>query len=361
MRQQNFIVVLMVGLVGGLLTWMPEAGALQLSPDRERPLADGQYLTQKLGFAGRARSYAIYVPTTYRAKKRVPLVVVLHGTSKRKNAMNRTRPEFIRAAWVPGFAAPLGDLGRAPLLVPVWHIPGGPAIISYGNWDRMAEAEGFIVAAPNSLGHAFNDGSGRGGPEIETIDDTGFIDAVIDDMLQRYAIDRVRIYMVGLSSGGSMAQTMAIERPEKIAAFTSVMGHLWTEDRAPAPTRPMLLLFGDSDRLNPIDGAVVKYPPPIAYITLDKPAPMRTAELWSKRMGCGERSEPNEGPAVRVVAWLSCRDGAQLLLYIVRNLGHHWPGGPKPSKGALKVAGPYTDAIDATQLIWDFFSQHRRR
>ena len=138
------------------------------------------------------------------------------------------------------------------------------------------------------------------------------------------------------------------------------MGHLWTKDQVPAPTRPMFLLFGDSDWLNPMDGASVKYPPPI-NVTLDKPAPMRTAELWSKRMGCGERSEPDEGPAVRVFAWGSCRDGAELLLYIVRNLGHHWPGGPKPSKKGIKFAGPYTDAIDATELIWDFFSQHRLR
>ena len=123
----------------------------------------------------------------------------------------------------------------------------------------------------------------------------------------------------------------------------------------------MLLLFGDSDWLNPMDGGSVKYPPPIAHITLEKPAPMRTAELWSKRMGCGERSEPDEGPSVHVVAWGSCRDGAELLLYIVRNLGHHWPGGQKPSKKGIEFAGPYTDAVDATELIWDFFSQHNLR
>lgn len=360
MRQRKFIAVLMAGLVVALLTWMPEGDALQLTPEKERPPADGQYLTQKLTIAGRVRSYAIYVPTTYKADKRVPLVVVLHATSKRKKAKNRIHPGIIRAAWVSGAAAPQGSLGHNPLLVPVFHVPGGAAIMSYANWDRMAENEGFIVMAPNSLGHAFNDGSGRGGAEVETVDDTGFIDAAVDDMAQRYAIERARIYIVGLSSGGSMVQRMAVERPEKIAAFAAVMGHLWTKDQAPAKARPMFLLFGDSDWVNPIDGGSVKYPPPI-NITLDKPAHLRTADLWSKRMGCGQRSEPDEGPAVRVFAWGSCRDGAELLLYIVRNLGHHWPGGVKPSKKGIKFAGPYTDAIDATELIWDFFSQHRLR
>jgi polyhydroxybutyrate depolymerase len=246
------------------------------------------------------------------------------------------------------------------LLRRAFHIPGGELIIAYGNWDRMAEARGFLVAAPDSRGHAFSDGSGRGGADVKSIDDSAFIDSVIDDMKRRYAIDARRIYLVGLSSGGSMAQTMAIERPGKIAAFAAVMGHLWTNDQPPAPTRPMLLLFGDSDKLNPMNGGAVKYHP-IIGVTLDKPGPNQTAELWSKRMGCGDSSMPDEGPAVDVTFWPSCRDGSELMLFIVRNLAHHWPGGAKPSDKAIKAIGPYTDAVDATELIWDFFSQHRRR
>ena len=54
---------------------------------------------------------------------------------------------IMNAAWVPGAAAATGRFGssrRNPLLQRVFHIPGGDLIIAYGNWDRMAEAHGFL-------------------------------------------------------------------------------------------------------------------------------------------------------------------------------------------------------------------------
>jgi poly(3-hydroxybutyrate) depolymerase len=68
--------VVAIGLMGGLFAWAQYAAALQTLPDKERPPADGKYLSQKLKHDGMDRSYRIYVPTSYREKQAVPLVIV---------------------------------------------------------------------------------------------------------------------------------------------------------------------------------------------------------------------------------------------------------------------------------------------
>ncbi|MGO8852517.1 MAG: polyhydroxybutyrate depolymerase, partial [Mycobacterium sp.] len=48
-------------------------------------------------------------------------------------------------------------------------------------------------------------------------------------------------------------------------------------------------------------------------------------------------------------------------LISVDGAGHQWPGG-EPSPLAEKLAGipPPSTALDATDTIWGFFSQHHR-
>lgn len=41
----------------------------------------------------------------------------------------------------------------------------------------------------------------------------------------------------GLSGGGSMAQRLVVEISPRIAGVAAVMGHLWSENRAPAAAR----------------------------------------------------------------------------------------------------------------------------
>jgi polyhydroxybutyrate depolymerase len=40
----------------------------------------------------------------------------------------------------------------------------------------------------------------------------------------------------------------------------------------------------------------------------------------------------------------------------IEGLGHHWPGG----RGEFneRIAGPPSNRVNATELIWEFFQQH---
>lgn len=85
--------------------------------------------------------------------------------------------------------------GQALPLMVLLHGTGDNAesAIAMGHFYKWAELEGFIAVAPQSLGQAFNDGSGRGGPEVKNVDDVRFIQAVINDVKSKARIDGKRM------------------------------------------------------------------------------------------------------------------------------------------------------------------------
>jgi len=58
-----------------------------------------------------------------------------------------------------------------------------------------------------------------------------------------------------------------------------------------------------------------------------------------------------ERPGVRCEVRSGCQDGAEVRVCVTETGGHSWPGGRK-ARG-----GKGSDALDATQEIWDFFAR----
>jgi polyhydroxybutyrate depolymerase len=54
--------------------------------------------------------------------------------------------------------------------------------------------------------------------------------------------------------------------------------------------------------------------------------------------------------------WEPCTAGTAVELYLVSGSAHEWPGSAPPLAGH----DPPSDALDATQVIWEFFRQHTR-
>lgn len=273
--------------------------------------------TIEIDMTGTTRSYVAQVPNTYSPDTPVPLVLILHGT------------------------------GGTP-----------EAMLQLGHFYKYVELLGFVAAAPESLGRAFNDGSGRGGKEAEDVNDVEFIEAVISDVRKRANVDPARIYMAGFSSGASMAQRFAAESASEVSAIFAPGGHYWIPERTPARARPILLMWGTKDKLNPVDGGEVPYRK--SGVTLDKPSFKVSAAAWAKRLECV--AEPEERAAtggVNTVVWSSCNSGAVVELHIVEGLGHHWAGG-RPVPFPDKFIGPYSDRVNATEMMWDFFERHAK-
>jgi polyhydroxybutyrate depolymerase len=66
---------------------------------------------------------------------------------------------------------------------------------------------------------------------------------------------------------------------------------------------------------------------------------------------------PADGTTVYREIHAGGRNGTEVVLYIIDNGGHTWPGRPA---GVLygAIAGRTTRSIDASTLIWEFFEKH---
>jgi len=64
--------------------------------------------------------------------------------------------------------------------------------------------------------------------------------------------------------------------------------------------------------------------------------------------------DAEDGTTVQKHSYGKSKDGAQVVFYRIEGGGHVWPGGPKLQEVVL---GKVTREIDASTLIWEFFSQ----
>jgi polyhydroxybutyrate depolymerase len=152
-------------------------------------------------FDGQTRMYYKYVPNIYDSQKPIPVVFCLHG---------------------------LGD-----------NIDNFRNIAMH----LLGEVDTFITIYPEALsspyGNAWNAGINFMGSIInENINDVDFLMAITDSLQTIYNIDTERIYFCGLSLGGFMAQRMACEKSDKIAAVASVAGTIGNSLNC-TPSRPI--------------------------------------------------------------------------------------------------------------------------
>jgi len=261
--------------------------------------------------------------------------------------------------------APPGLSGPVALVV-LLHGAGGSgaqALERYG-WRAAADREGFAVLGPDALPalpdraadfrtnpRFWDDGSGVGRLLRGEVDDAGFLLAAVEAAAARLPIDRARLFATGHSSGAGMAQRLALDHAGRIAAIGLVSGHT-PPGGPPARPVPVLMVAGALDPISPIEGGLRQLPwgPPQTV------APARATPLaWAGFANC---PGPVASTADRVTLerWGPCAGGAEVLYYRIADLGHQWPGGAPSAIAAL--AGPGSDAIDATRLIWRFFRAH---
>lgn len=259
--------------------------------------------------------------------------------------------------------------GDAPLVI-VLHGQGGDGanVLEQGYWTRKADAEGFIVVAPEGVPErpdrparfmgnrrSWNSGPGTGSPaQLRNIDDVGFIRAVVADVQRAHRVDARRIYATGFSNGSAMAFRVGAEMPDVVAAIAPVAnGLLMPVDRLARPVS-LLMIWGVDDPLNPFAGGPVER----GGQTVVRPSAEESWRRWADLLGCsGAPTIDRSGRKVTSRSFSRCRDGSEATLIAVDGLGHQWPGG----RVYLRVvSGPGSNAINATDAIWAFFASHAR-
>ena len=228
-------------------------------------------------------------------------------------------------------------------------------------WSELARREGFALAVPEAIppdpekAPAFltnpprwNDGS----PALfqsPVQDDVQFLTAVISDAVVRAEVDANRVFVTGFSNGAGMTFRFATEAAGRVTAIAPVAGYCWVNE--PRPTRPVPTLYtvGTHDLLIPLRGGDVRLPWNNRLVR--RPPVNDTLARWARAIECAPLPVVRrDDQTVRVERYPG---PVAFDAVTVEGLGHHWPGG----RALLnpRVAGPPSSALNATEMIWEFF------
>jgi polyhydroxybutyrate depolymerase len=266
------------------------------------------------------RTFRTYRPASLPSGRPVPLVVVLHGGAG----------------------------------------SGAQAERAYG-WNATADREGFVVAYPDGVRRSWNAGPGCCGPASrDGADDVRFVEGVVAAVSRGVPVDPARVFVTGMSNGAMMAYRLACDSTV-FTAIAPVAGTLIGDCPHPAPV-PLLHIHGTADESIPWNGGPGKrnnggtgrIP-----LRIDGPAITEVVAAWRTAASCAVPTDRTDGAVTRSVA--TCPDGRVVELISVAGAGHQWPGAV-PADGAaterLDLDQP-SDALDATALIWRFFSSRQ--
>jgi polyhydroxybutyrate depolymerase len=273
-------------------------------------------------------TYLIHISQLYDGTKPVPLVLALHPANGNSAQM----------ATITGF-------------------------------NTIAERENFIVVYPKSYNAHWN--CETKALQIQDVDEIGFIAFLIDNLSQKFNIDSKKIFVTGLSSGGSMCFALAGQLSEKIAAIATV-GSTIFEDMLPElnPEVPLSVLHihGTKDPIIPWQGgntSNIKAFSGGAAVRVFSVS--ETIKFWADSNRCVSTlniiqmpdNNPNDGTRVKIEKYSGGANGSEVVLYAVEEGGHTWPDSKNPQ---YEVAtGKICHDFDASEVIWQFFKEHPRK
>lgn len=258
---------------------------------------------------GIQRDHRLYVPASYTAGTPAPLVFNLHGYTS-----NNAQQEF------------------------------------YGDFRPIADTAGFILVHPNGTldgtGNRFWNAFGS-----STVDDLGYLMALLDTLRTQYNIDTDRVYSTGMSNGGFMSHDLACFRSSRITAIASVTGSMTTlrmNSCAAVHPTPVMQIHGTADPTVPFAGGN-------GSVSVDA-----LMQHWASFNNCAATPTINpvpntnlaDGSTVEHHVWPNGANGSTVELFKVLGGGHTWPGAPINT-------GVTNRDINASIEIWRFFSRYR--
>jgi len=268
-----------------------------------------QTISDTLVFDDTNRFYSIYVPENVKDETNLPLVFNLHGR---------------------------GSSGTQQQI--------------YSAMNEVADTAGFIVCYPDGIDEVWNSGFDPNG-----VNDTGFINALIDEIDKDYDINLDKVYTCGMSNGGYQSLYMACELTNRFAAVASVTGSMVKpvlDNCQPSKAIPVMqihgtdddtVLYGGSDIATPIEEVV---------------------QFWAAHNACNsvgdtlqiENIDTTDNSTAERIAYTNGTDNSEVIFYKITNGGHTWPGSPNAINDVFGL-GVVNQDFNASEAIWNFFNQ----
>ncbi len=220
----------------------------------------------------------------------------------------------------------------APLVVVLHGATGNAARVEARyHWDELADRDHFFVVYPQGLYDVWNPTA-----DPQPMDDVRFLTELVDHLRRTLPLDAARIFVAGMSNGGAMTYRLGCAIGDRIAAIAAVEA----PNPGCRPSQPLSLIavHGLADHQVSIDAA------------------QRAVTSWRDVDSCPAAANTTLSGAVTSNVWAPCSANTAVELVTVAGSGHEWPGSSPPLPGH----DPPSDALDATQAIWAFFTQHAR-
>lgn len=232
------------------------------------------------------------------------VLCIMQGQAMENLTVGGTKREMI-------VYAPKGLPQQAPLVI-ACHGMNQSASYLQGDshWEEVADTAKFVVVYPNGIGNA--DGSNRGW-DISGDRDINFVLAIINEMYDRYGINRNRVYLTGFSMGGMFTYHCANRIADKIAAFAPVSGYRMGGPNATA-SRPVPLFHthGTGDDV-------------CTYGSVDS-----HIKAWAKFNGC-DATPVTYSPypvgtysPAKLEVYKHGKNGVEVALLTLKDKGHWW-------------------------------------
>ncbi len=215
-----------------------------------------------------------------------------------------------------------------------------------------ANAEGFIIVYPNGTGRlqTWNGGRCCGSAATENVDDIKFISMLIDKLTAEYKIDPKRIYATGHSNGGIMSYRLACELSNKIAAIAPNASTMeMITPCMPSRAVPILHMHSKLDENVPYEGGYGVGISNAYFYPLDS-----VFTVWASNNGCNPVPQTIVKDNYTEKKWVDCDGNAVIDYYLTNDGSHSWPGA-----GGSLTGNPSSTAINANDLLWEFFKNHR--
>jgi polyhydroxybutyrate depolymerase len=238
------------------------------------------------------RSYVLHVPAAYDGAKPAPLVVDFHG---------------------------VGGSGSTEL--------------ASSPYPARLDPEGVIMAFPDGrmgpAGTAWNVGPCC----VADVDDVAFTRALVAQVATIACVDPIRVYAVGVLTGGGMAHYVACHAADLFAAAAPAAFDLLAENvDACIPQRPITVISfrGTADSRVPYDGGPSSL---VMGMPLTFLGAQGTFEAWARIDACtGAASPPDSNGCA---SHSGCADAVEVTL-CTKQGGHEDPGDPSIAWPVLK-------------------------
>ncbi|MEI7801056.1 MAG: T9SS type A sorting domain-containing protein [Bacteroidota bacterium] len=277
-----------------------------------------QYSDDSMLVGSDIRYYHVHVPANYNGTSNLPLVLAFHGG---------------------------GNLGWSNLEY-------------YSELKLKSDSSGFLLVFPQgkkyttSMFFGWNAGTCCYPNSTNNTDDIGFVNLLLEALIQNYNIDTNRIYACGNSAGGMFSLRLACEMSNRFAAVGISNGTQTFFNCIPQKAVPIINIHSMADSVVYFAGGIGNQSVVYGVNLISQDSLLK---FWATLQGCQSIDTLNFGGDSTFTLLrahdCSCTD-VTFDSYYTTDGGHTWAGGP-PTGGT-----PVSYQVSATNLMWDFFAAH---